>query len=396
MKISVLMPQLGLTMTEGTVSEWIKQPGDKAEKGEFLFMVSTDKADMEVESMTAGTLSEIVLEAGNTVPVGSVIAYIEGSGKKGGTTELSEDAAGRSQAAEPAEVEGRVAAPPSQAPVTEFARSTRPPASPRARRIAQDLGVDIATVRGTGTEGRIVKDDVRKAAQPTGVQRTEEGVRRRRLISEKMVESVQTVPHFTVGIEANAEALLALQESLKGPVEEAAGTKLTVTDVLLKTLATVLEEIPKMNAVWENKKISPRSNIDLGLAVATEEGVVGPIIHGVNKLDLRAITQRRSELVEKTLQRKLSLRDLEGGVGTLSNLGMYQIDQFQAIITPRQSFVLAVGQIRKRPWVEGAALTIRSTIVLTLSVDHRVVEGAGAAEFIRKVADAIEDPGRIR
>jgi pyruvate dehydrogenase E2 component (dihydrolipoyllysine-residue acetyltransferase) len=396
MKVSVLMPQLGLTMTEGTVCEWIKQPGDKVEKGEFLLTVSTDKADMEVESMTAGTLSQIVVEAGNTVPVGSVIAYIERPGGKAVATELSAEAAGPGRAAEPAEVEGRVPAPQSQAPVRKSARSARSPASPRARRVAKELGVDIATVRGTGTEGRIVEDDVRRAAQRTGAQRTDECVRRRRLIAEKMVESVQTIPHFTLGVEANAEALLALQESMKDPAEDAVGIKSTVTDVLLKALAAALEEMPKMNAVWENGKIRPHSGIDLGLAVATEEGVVGPVIHGVNKLDLGAITRRRSELVEKAHQHKLSLRDMEGGVGTLSNLGMYQVDQFQAIITPGQSFVLAVGQIRKRPWVEGAALTVRSTIVLTLSVDHRVADGAEAAKFIRKVAGAIEDPYRIQ
>jgi pyruvate dehydrogenase E2 component (dihydrolipoamide acetyltransferase) len=396
MKVSIVMPQLGLTMTEGTISEWIKKPGDKVEKAEFLFTVSTDKADMEVESMAEGSLSEIVVEAGKTVPVGTVIAYIEKPGEEDGPPEPSAEAPARGQAAEPVRVESSGPAPQSVVASWEFIKRARPAASPRARRIAQELGVDLATVQRRGTAARIIEEDVRRAAQATGARATAESARRRQLIAEKMVQSAQTIPHFTIGVEASAEALLALQESLKGPVEDSTGVKLTVTDMLLKVLAIVVRETPKMNTVWEEEESCPRSGIDLGLAVATEEGVVGPVIHDIENLDVGAIAHQRSELVDKARRRKLSLRDLEGGVGTLSNLGMYRIDQFQAMITPGQSFVLAVGQIRRRPWVEGAALAVRSTIILSLSVDHRVVDGAVAAEFIRKVAETIENPHRIR
>lgn len=395
MRVSVVMPQLGLTMTEGTVSEWIKKPGERVEKGEFLFTVSTDKADMEVESMAEGTLSEIVVEAGKAVPVGTVIAYLQKAGAETVSAEQSTETAARSLVPEPVQAAGRVPSPQIEAPGRDRVRKATPAASPRARRAARELGVDFTSVQGTGTAGRIVEEDVRRAAQMTSPQGSEDRTRRRQLIAGKMLESAQTIPHFTVSVETNAEALLARLESLIGPVKDSTGVKLTVTDLLLKALAIGLTELPGMNAVWKEGKIRPYNGVNLGLAAATEEGVVGPVIHDVDKLEVGAIAQRRSNLVDKARRRRLTLRDLEGGVGTLSNLGMYQIDQFQAMITPGQSFVLAVGQIRQRPWVEGAALTVRPTMILSLSVDHRVADGAVAAEFIRKVANLIEHPERI-
>lgn len=395
MKDPVVMPQLGLTMTEGTVSKWIRKPGDKVAKGEFLFVVSTDKADMEVESMTEGTLSEIVVEAGKAVPVGTVIAYIEKAGDEADSSETAPDTAKHGKQPDAIHVESQDATPPTSAPTIRSMRGARPSASPRARRVAQDFGVDLAMVHGSGTAGRIIEEDVRRAAQAGGAQKAEESARRRQLIASKMIQSAQTIPHFTVGVEANADALLAVQESLKGSVEDSTGVPLTVTDILLRALAVALRETPQMNSVWEKEKVRSRRSIDLGVAVATDSGVVAPIIHNIDEMDLKAIALRRSELVNKARRGKLSLKEVEGGSGTLSNLGMYRIDQFQAMITPGQSFVLATGQIRKRPWVDGAALTIRSTIILSLSVDHRVADGVVAAEFIRKIVEVIENPHRI-
>src|SRR5579875_979251 len=348
MKFSVVMPQLGLTMTEGTVSQWLRKPGDKVQKGEFLFVVSTDKADMEVESMTEGTLSEIVVEAGKTVPVGTVIAYIERPENETGSFETQAEIVARGQDPKPIRMENRISTMHGAPPIRESIRSARPSASPRARRLAKDLGVDLKTLQGTGRGGRILEEAVR-----------------------------------------------ALEKSFRGPAEGSAAVKITVTDMLLKTVAIALRKTPRMNSVWEEEKIRPLVSIDLGLAIATEEGVVNPVIHDIGEMDLETIASRRAELVEKARQRKLSLHDLEGAAGTLSNLGMHRIDQFQAMITPGQSFVLATGQIRKRPWVEGEALTIRSTIILCLSVDHRVADGVVAAEFIRKIAEVIENPHSI-
>lgn len=395
MKVSVLMPQLGLTMTEGTVSEWHKQPGDAVKKGEFLFTVSTDKADMEVESVAEGVLSDVMVEVGKTVPVGTVIAYLDKPGEEVSPSESSPESSNQKSAPESVPSVTTSLEPESKILNRELSDRTMPAASPRARRAAKELRVDLASVQGTGTTGRIVEEDIRRAAQTRSRQGTGKGERRRQLIAEKMISSAETIPHFTVWAEAKAEALLALLKSLKGPVEDSAGVKLTVTDLLLKSLAIVLAETSEMNTVWEGGRICPCDSVDLGLAIATEEGVVGPVIHAVDKLNVGALAQIRKELADKARQRRLSFRDLEGGVGTLSNLGMYRIDQFQALITPGQSFVLAVGQIRQRPWVEEAGLEVRSTIILNLSVDHRVADGAVAAEFLRKVVDNLENPYRL-
>jgi len=395
MDISVVMPQLGLTMTEGTVTAWLKKPGDKVAQGEMLFVVSTDKADMEVESLTEGTLKQIVVELGRTVPVGTVIAYLE---KPGGETVVG--AAPVAAAPPPPPVQAsleEVSAPmPEIAPAAaEGARREGPPASPRARRLARELGVDLFTVRGAGAGGRIVEEDIRKAAEGARVKPLAPDLRRRQLIAEKMTKSIQTIPHFSVSAEVNAERLISLHESLKLPIEKASGLKLTFTDLLLKALGLALKETPEMNAVWEEGAINPRDTVDLGLAIATERGVVAPVVKNVDRLDLAEITRLRSELAEKARQSRLSLADLEGGVGTLSNLGMARVDHFQAIIIPGQSFVLAVGRIAKRPWVENTTLTVRPTVMLTLSVDHRVADGAAAAQFLGKVAEIVENPYRI-
>jgi pyruvate dehydrogenase E2 component (dihydrolipoamide acetyltransferase) len=255
--------------------------------------------------------------------------------------------------------------------------------------------LDISTIKGSGAGGRIVEEDVRKSTVGARAQAGAPDIRRRQLIAERMVKSIQTIPHFSLGVELNAERLIALHQSLKGPVEKAAGLKLSLTDLLLKALSVALVEAPGMNAVWEEGKNQERSTIDLGVAVATERGVVAPVIRNVDKLDLGGIAARRNELVGKARQGHLSLIDLEGGVGTLSNLGMYRVDHFQAIISPGQSFILAAGRIRNRPWAEDATLTVRPTLMLNLSVDHRVADGAAAAILLGELAAIIENPFRI-
>jgi pyruvate dehydrogenase E2 component (dihydrolipoamide acetyltransferase) len=209
-----------------------------------------------------------------------------------------------------------------------------------------------------------------------------------------MLESVRTIPHFSVSAEVNAEKLVALYESLREPLERAAGSKLTYTDLLLKALALALANAPEMNATWEEGSIRRRTEIDLGLAIATEHGVAAPVLRGVDGLPLRQLVVRRAELAEKARQSRLALSDLEGGVGTLSNLGMYRVDRFQAIISPGQSFIVAVGKLRNRPWVD-TALVIKPTIVFNVSVDHRVADGALAAIFLERIAEVVENPYRI-
>ena len=402
MKVPVVMPQLGLTMTEGSVNAWLMKTGDAVHKGDMLFVVSTDKADMEVESLDEGSLSEIVVQPGNVVPVGTVIAYLTKPGDEppDGSTP-PKTIPGPPPAAT---LEKEMPSPAvEKAPVVTsepVSKEEEVRASPRARRLARQLGVDLSGVTGSGRDGRIVEEDVRRAqgaASPPApvAPMSSQDLRRRRLIAEKLTQSIQTIPHFTVSAEVNAKELMALRESLKGPVQLQSNLKLTMTDLLLKALGLALEETPGMKAVWEEGILRAYGGCDLGLAIATDKGVVAPVMRGVDGLELVDIGRRRNEATEKARAGRFSLTDLEGGIGTLSNLGMYRVDQFQALITPGQSFILAVGKIDNRPWVDKGLLTVAPTLRLNLSVDHRVADGAQAARFLGKIAELIENPYRL-
>lgn len=401
MGVPVVMPQLGLTMTEGSVAQWLKKPGDMVRKGEMLFVVSTDKADMEVESLDEGELTQIVIEPGNTVPVGTVIAYLGGRGVSG----LGKPAPAQLASAPISPVAKEAARPADQ----EALPQTAPPpkdgfaASPRARKVARELGVDIAQVSPGPGSNRIVEADVRRFAaaakpavpKPEAPKPLPSDLRRRSVIAERLTKSIQTIPHFSLSLELCADQLMALRESLKEPVRQQTGQKLTITDLLLKVLALALQETPGMRAIWADGSPQAREQIDLGLAIAAENGVVAPVAKNVSALDLAQITEWRRAAIEKTRGGRLALADLEGGIGTLSNLGNYRVDQFQAIISPGQSFILAVGRVAPRPWVESGALTVAQTLMLTLSVDHRVADGALAAEFLQHIAALVESPYRL-
>jgi pyruvate dehydrogenase E2 component (dihydrolipoamide acetyltransferase) len=349
---------------------------------------------MEVESTVAGTLRQIVVEPGRTVPIGTVLAYVE---------PLVGDAPGPAL-----EVAGPLAATttprtepgvsePKVSPEVLPARAAKPGAgaSPRARKLARELDVDISGLDGTGPGGLIVEEDVRKRAAAAQPQGTSSVAGYRQLIAERLTRSIQTIPHFTLSLELNAERLLELYESLKMSVEKATGLKLTVTDLLLKALGLSLREIPEMNRVWEGGQCKSKNTVVVGLAVHTERGVVSPVIGNLDSIALAEIVPQRISLAEKARAGRLSLAELQGGVGTLSNLGMYRVDHFQAIISPGQSFVLAVGRICNRPWVK-TSLEIRPTIILNLSVDHRVADGVAAVLFLEKIAEIIEKPNWIR
>lgn len=399
MKIPIVLPQLGLTMTEGSVSAWLKKPGDLVGKGEMLFILATDKADMEVESLEEGQLAEVLVEPGRVVSVGTVIAYLEKPGDEiapGGRRSDTPDVvpseelpAARVGPAEAPAVGGIIVQP------EVSARKQEALASPRARRLARKLGLDITQIRASSPSGRIVEEDVRSFAEKSPPRVVPPALRRRQLIAENTVKSIQTIPHFSVSAEVLAGEFLALREGLRRAVEKEFGIKLTLTDLLLKGLGLALAEVPEMRAVWEGGTLRPMNSIDLGLAIGAEQGVTAPVIRNVDALDLGEIARRRAEATEKARHGRLSVTDLEGGIGTLSNLGMYRVDHFQAIIIPGQSFILAVGRVEKRPCVNEGALTVAPTVVLNLSVDHRMADGALAAQFLSKIAENIENPYRL-
>jgi pyruvate dehydrogenase E2 component (dihydrolipoamide acetyltransferase) len=399
MSFAIVMPQLGLTMEEGTVSGWLKKTGDAVKKNEPLFSVSTDKVEMDVESAVDGTLGKIIVPAGETVKVGTVLAYVDGGDGEDITAVGSEQPSEETLEEASTLPEASASKPSATARATQPASADRAsdgrPASslavsPRAKRLAKELGVDLATVRGTGVDGQISEKDIQSAAPSVKKAASPDGGRRQ-LIAEKLTLSVQTIPTFSVAAEVNAENLIALHESFKLSPAHSGGMKVTITDLLLMLFAQAFKSNPELNATWEGNNVSNRSSVDLGLAVATPKGVVAPVIRNLGSVDLRTLITRRTELVEKARAGRLSLADLEGGVATLSNLGMHRVDQFQAIITPGQSSILAVGQIRKRPWVE-ETLTVKPTVMLNLTVDHRVTDGATGAAFLSKLVELIENP----
>ena len=391
MKVSVTMPQLGLTMEEGTVSSWLKKPGQEVKKDEPLFVLSTDKVEMEVEATVEGTMGEILVPEGETVRVGTLLAYVE---SRGAETELAVPrATAPAQEHRPEEA----AAAPANATVAA-AKIPRIPgappqgarsASPRARRLAQELGVDIAAVSGSGPGGRVIEDDVRRAAGTR--QKVPQPVsNRRRLIAERLTVA-QLIPVFSVSAEANAENLVdAYNQAKDGAAGD--GLKVTVTDLLLNLIGRALLISPELNATWDENTVHERATVDIALAVGTEQGVIAPVIRNIEILEFPELVRERSSLVEKARRGGLSLTELEGAVGTLSNLGMHRVDQFQAMITPGQSFVLAAGRVRKRPWASDTTLVAKPTLMLTLTVDHRLADGVAAAAFLEKLVQLVEKP----
>ena len=394
MSVAVVMPQLGLTMEEGTLSAWLKKTGDTVKKNDLLFSVSTDKVEMDVESVADGVLGEIIEPAGKTVPVGTVVAYIKVA-----------PGSDETPSAQPPAPAVEKSAPPetSAAPFTPKLDAgdnskgagkgeAQKRVSPRAKRLAKELGVDLARVGGNNG-GEVAEKDIRAASEHMDKTSNRDAARAQ-LIAERLTRSVRTIPAFSVAAEVNAENLVGLYESLKAPLKDAAGVSLTISDLLLNIFARSLRANPAINATWEKNGIRRRTSVDIGLAVATSKGLLVPVIRDADRIDLQTLAARRSKLVDKARQGRLLLTDLEGCVTTLSNLGMYRVDQFQAIIDPAQSSILAVGQIRRRPWAD-KTLTIQRTFVLNLTLDHRVADGAAAAVFLGKMIELIEDPGDL-
>ena len=399
MAISVVMPALEMAQETGKLISWLKKEGESVAKGEPLLEIETDKAVMEIESPGDGVLAGVKVQAGTEVPVGRTIAWIVGPGEVPPADEIAAASGRRSTvpalftapAASTAASANQLASP------AQPARSIK--ISPKARRLASELRVHLADVRGSGPGGEILASDILAAAKsqagaaPAPV---DSGGPISRLMAERTTQSWTTIPHFFVTREVDAGALNEARQKLGPEIEKSHGVKLTHTDLLAALVARVLMKHSRMNASWTGAGVRANAEINIGLAMAVDDGVVAPVIHNAHLAALGAIAVQRRDLAERARTGKSRPADIAGGTFTISNLGMFGVDAFTAIIIPPQVAILAVGSIADRVVAVGtgsdARPAIRPMMTLTLSSDHRVVDGARAAEFLRDLVEAIGNP----
>jgi pyruvate dehydrogenase E2 component (dihydrolipoamide acetyltransferase) len=394
MPISVVMPALEMAQETGKLISWLKKEGDRVAKGEPLLEIETDKAVMEIESPADGLLAGVKADPGAEVPVGRTIAWIVQPGESIPAEEQVAQS-GRKLTANSAASEAASAAATFQAsdPSTG-AKSAAPKISPKARRLASERGVNLSEVRGSGPGGEILASDILTAAekksQPSVAPTASTSISR--LMAERTTESWTTVPHFFVSRDVDASALNEIRVGLASDIAKSHGVKLTHSDLLVSLAARVLEKHATLNSSWVSKGVTPNPEVNISLAIAVDDGVVAPVIHRANRLPLAEIALHRRDLADRARTGKLRPQDLAGGTFTVSNLGMFGVDAFTAIITPPQAAILAVGAITERVVAVNRAPEIRPMMTLTLSSDHRVIDGARAARFLRDLAEAIAQP----
>ena len=393
MAISVVMPALEMAQETGKLISWLKKEGESVAKGEPLLEIETDKAVMEIESPGDGVLTGVKVQAGAEVPVGQTIAWIVPRGDVLPADEVATTSGRKTTAAAHSVASAMPAASPTQS-------SSQPVRiSPKARRLASERGVNLANVRGSGPGGEILASDIPAAAESkasTSSAKVDSGSPVSRLMAERTTQSWTTTPHFFVVREVDAGALNEARRNLGPEIERLRGVKLTHTDLLAALAARVLQKHPRMNSSWTDDGVRAHAEINIGLAIAVEAGVVAPVIHNANQIDLGEIAVQRRDLAERARGGKLNPADIAGGTFTISNLGMFGVDAFTAIIIPPQAAILAVGAIVDRAVPVGvgsdARVGVRPMMTLTLSSDHRVVDGARAAEFLRDLVEAIGSP----
>jgi pyruvate dehydrogenase E2 component (dihydrolipoyllysine-residue acetyltransferase) len=418
----IQMPKLSDTMTEGTLIAWKKKKGDKVSVGEVLAEIETDKATMEWESPEDGTLTEIYVEEGGKVNVGDKIAFIGGEGEEAPKEEEKEKKEKEEEPKADKEkekkaiskekpVEAGVSPAPAQptrpAPQPEEARVK---ASPVARRIAAELGVDLASVQGTGPEGRVTETDVRAAAKPKTVApkpsapaavKAGESARinlsgMRKIIAQRLVESLGPIPHFYLNIDIDAGPLMEAREELKSAGEGADAAKITVNDFVLKAAVQAAVKIPRVNASFDGDAIVQYADVDLGMAVAIEDGLLTPVIRAAQNKSLREISELAKDLAHRARNKRMKPEEFQGGTFTISNLGGMGIDSFSAVINPPQGFILAIGKITKVPVIDDCdQIVVGHRMSITMSCDHRVIDGALGAEYLKELRHLLENPALL-
>ena len=405
------MPKLADTMTEGTIVKWCIKEGDKVSSGDVVAEVETDKATMEMETFDDGIVHKLLVAAGQRVPCGTAIALILGKGEQPPADGSLPTVVARPAAAAAAVTPGAVAtAAPVAAPTSRAALgsgSSRVKASPLARKVAAATGVALARLTGTGPGGRIIAHDVENApaaapafsgpapipATPAGAEDTRIPLTgMRRIIAERLLASKTHIPHFYLTIEMDAAPLMKLRAEANANAEANGGAKLTVNDFVLKAVVAAAQKVPAVNAAFAGDAIIQYASVNLCVAIAVEDGLVTPVIRDAQKKSIREISEAVKDVAGRARAKKLKPEEFVGGTITVSNLGAYGIDQFCAIINPPQAAILAVGSIVKKPVVEGDSITIGQRMNITLSGDHRVVDGAVAATYLAELKKLLENP----
>ena len=429
-------------MTEGTLVAWKKKKGDHVSAGQVLAEIETDKATMEWESPEDGMLTEIYVEEGGKVNVGDRIAFIGGEGEEAPKREEKEK---KPEAKEPEEEKPeepkkeekleapkaeKKAAAPLQAekkepevvaeapqPTAKKPEEARVKASPIARRVAVDLGIDLSSVKGTGPEGRVTETDVRAAAKsvaagadrgrakletkPASAVKAGESTRiqfsgMRKIIAQRLVESLGPVPHFYLTINVDAGPLMEAREELKSAGEGADAAKITVNDFVLKAAVMAAVKVPRANASFDGDTIVQYADVDLGVAVAIEDGLLTPVIRTAQSKSLREISELAKDLAHRARNKRMKPEEFQGGTFTVSNLGGMGIDSFSAVINPPQGFILAVGKITKVPMIDDCdQIVVGRCMSLTMSCDHRVIDGALGAEYLKELRHLLENPALL-
>ncbi len=409
MATAVILPRLDEVMTSGKIARWLKKEGDQVQKGEGLVEIETEKVTFEVEATDSGLLSKLMAIEGQDVPVGTLIAYILKPGEKAPEGGQPVAVAASAEKKPEAAVKEAVAAVPAMP--NETMAGVR--ASPLAKKIAIDQNIDISSLKGTGPDGRIVKDDVLRAVEQRKVApvpaftpapaRAEAAVPvgpmeevaqlsgMRKIIARRMIESFQT-PHFYLTVEVDMQEMTKTVNQLRPVIEKKSGVRLTITDVLIKMAGKALEDNPAINVAYVGDTYKIFKNIDIGLVTSVEGGLIVPVIRAANKKSLTEIARVKTELVQKAREGKLSLADMKGSTFTISNLGMFGIDQFSAILQPPEASILALGRSVDKPVVRDSQIVIRPMMNMTLSIDHRILDGALGAAFLQSLKNYIENP----
>jgi len=411
MPIKILMPALSPTMTEGNLSKWNKKEGDKVKAGDVIAEIETDKATMEVEAVDEGTIGKILIPAGSkNVKVNSLIAVLLEDGENQSALKDFDISAPVPTAEVKKEPETpKVVPQPITLPKIETSSMDgRVKASPLAKKLGAVNNIDVRFVQGSGPKGRVIKDDVLKAMS-SGTSLAGGMVRRnspeyselplstmRSVIARRLMESKQNVPHFYLSVDCNVDKLLELRAEINGATDSKNPEyKISVNDLVVRATAKALSKSPQVNCMWNDTSIIQLNNIDIAIAVAIEGGLITPIIRNADQKTVFAISKEVKTLVTKANSGTLSPEEFQGGSISISNLGMYNIKQFNAIVNPPQSCILAVGAARKEAAVVKDQIAIANLMNITISCDHRIVDGAVAANFINAIKELVENPSRL-